>query len=91
MTKNDKELGTPHGWDNTALWTRVQDKKRKILQKHYHVNWSRFAHGKELIGNGSWQPWSEDRSYWQVLGREGGDAGPELEERFQLAEYYMAR
>ncbi|MAJ80813.1 MAG: hypothetical protein CMK30_05725 [Porticoccaceae bacterium] len=91
VTKNDKELGTPHGWDNTALWTRVQDKKRKILQKHYHVNWSRFAHGKELIGNGSWQPWSEDRSYWQVLGREGGDAGPELEERFQLAEYYMAR
>ena len=91
VTKNDKELGTPHGWDNTALWTRVEDKKRIILQKHYHENWSRFAYGKELMGNGSWQPWNEDQAYWQILGREGGDAGPELEERFRLTEYYIGQ
>lgn len=83
-----RQLGTPHGWDNTGLWQKPTDGILQLLQSHYHENWSRFAHGKALVGNGQWPSWKKGAPYWQILGRKGGDASALLAPRLKISDFY---
>ena len=91
LKKHGKQLGTPHGWDNNGLWRDPKDPARALLQKHYHENWSRFAYGKPLIGNGNWKPWTEEEQYWQILGKEGDNVFDLLKPRLKITNFFYNR